>query len=98
MIALFVARRWIITKPVFAPSVAELFIGGHAGDGDLRGILVLTASQMPDSEQYCPICQRVIIASNAAEVESGEHDGYVFVHDDITHEDSDIDALTAGIN
>ena len=47
---------------------------------------------------YCPICGRVIIASNVDEVGSGEHDGYVFVHDDIEHTDSDIDALTAGIN
>jgi hypothetical protein len=53
---------------------------------------------LPDSALYCPICQRVIIALNIEEVRSGEHDGYVFVHDDIPHEDSDIDALAAGIN
>ena len=30
---------------------------------------------------YCPFCQRVVVASNIDEVESGEHDGHVFVHD-----------------
>jgi hypothetical protein len=53
---------------------------------------------MPEHEIYCPICQRVIIASNVEEVRSGEHEGFVFVHDDIEHNDSDIDALSAGIN
>jgi hypothetical protein len=51
-----------------------------------------------DRQKYCPICQRVIIASNAEEVLSGEHEGYVFVHDDIPHEDSDIDALESGLH
>lgn len=47
---------------------------------------------------YCPICQRNITAQNIEEVESGEHDGYIFVHDDVSHDDSDIDALSSGIN
>jgi hypothetical protein len=50
-------------------------------------------SGLKDCEQYCPICARVIVAENAEEVESGEHDGYLFVHDDIVHGDDDIDAL-----
>ena len=33
------------------------------------------------SEEYCPICQRVIVASSIKEFESGEHEGYVFIHD-----------------
>ena len=52
---------------------------------------------MDDSEQYCPICQRVIIAENVAEVESGEDDGYVFIHDDIAHTDDELEALFVGI-
>ena len=50
-----------------------------------------------EGEIYCPICQRVIIASNIEDVESGEHDGYLFVHDDIVHDDDDIDALENGV-
>ena len=47
--------------------------------------------------EYCPVCQRVIIAENKDEVEAGEHDGYIFVHDDIEHSDEDIEALQRGI-
>lgn len=50
------------------------------------------------SEEYCPICQRVIVASSIKEFESGEHEGYVFIHDDVPHSDSDIEALAGGIN
>lgn len=50
------------------------------------------------SEIYCPICQRTLTATNKEEVESGEHDGFIFVHDDIDHKESDIDALINGIN
>lgn len=46
---------------------------------------------------YCPICSRNIVADNVEEVESGEHDGFMFVHDDIIHEESDIDALINGV-
>ena len=53
---------------------------------------------MIDSEMYCPICGRTIVASNIEEVESGEHDGFLFVHDDIDHSDSDMQALEARIN
>lgn len=50
------------------------------------------------SSIYCPICQRVIVASNIKEVESGEHDGYLFVHDEGVHSDDDIKAVNHGIN
>ena len=50
-----------------------------------------------DSEKYCPICGRTIVAVNIEDVESGEHDGYLFVHDDIVHDDDDIDALENGV-
>ena len=49
-----------------------------------------------EGEIYCPICG-VIVAENIEEVESGEHDGYLFVHDDIVHDDDDIDALENGV-
>lgn len=47
--------------------------------------------------EYCPVCQRVIIAENKAEVEAGEHEGYIFVHDDTEHSDEEIEALQRGI-
>jgi hypothetical protein len=47
---------------------------------------------------YCPICQRVIVPSNLEEVEDGKHDGYIYVHDDVVHEDDDLEALSKGIN
>ena len=53
---------------------------------------------MKDHEQYCPICGRVITADNKDRVDDGLDDGYLFIHDDIVHEDSDIEALSSGIN
>ena len=50
-----------------------------------------------DSSIYCPVCGRTIIASNLEEVNSGEHDGYLFVHDDIAHTDDDLKALERGV-
>ena len=47
---------------------------------------------------YCPICQRDIEADNVAKVESGEHDGFIFVHDDLSHDEGDIVALEHGVN
>jgi len=49
------------------------------------------------TEQYCPICGRIIIADNISEVESSEHAGYLFVHDDIVHTESDMYALWRGL-
>ena len=53
----------------------------------------------PDTEtqKYCPVCERHIKASNINEVNSGEHDGYLFVHDDIPHSDDELAALSAEI-
>lgn len=47
--------------------------------------------------KYCPICQKVLIPINIDEVANGEDDGFIYVHDDIDHEESDIDALMNGI-
>jgi hypothetical protein len=37
--------------------------------------------------EYCPFCQRVIYPSNVDEFMNGEHDGFIFVHDDVPHDD-----------
>lgn len=47
---------------------------------------------------YCPICGRTLLATNVEDVRTGKHDGFIYVHDDIDHKDSDIDALNHGIN
>ena len=47
---------------------------------------------------YCPICARYIFAENDKEVSSGEHESYIFVHDDIEHNETDIEALNNNIN
>ena len=52
---------------------------------------------MKEGHIYCPICQRVIVAVNVEDVENGDDDGYLFVHDDIVHTDSDLEALHAGV-
>ncbi len=52
---------------------------------------------MRESVMYCPVCGRDITAINAQEVKSGEHDIYIFIHDDICHSDSDIEALEKGV-
>ena len=49
------------------------------------------------TEQYCPICGRIIIADNISEVESGEHTGYLFIHDDVVHTEEDMEALWRGL-
>ena len=47
---------------------------------------------------YCPVCEKSLVAINADEVEIGASDGYIFVHDEIPHDDTDLDALDSGIN
>ena len=51
-----------------------------------------------EEEIYCPICGRIIQAANKNDVDNGIADCYVFVHDDIIHEDNDIEALSNSIN
>jgi len=46
---------------------------------------------------YCPICGRDIEPENAEEVELGENGGYIYVHDDIPHEEDDLKSLFTGI-
>ena len=43
---------------------------------------------MQDSYIYCPVCGRYIAPTN-----SEDQNGFVYVHDDIEHDDSDIEAL-----
>jgi len=43
-----------------------------------------------DNEIYCPICQKILTAIN--EYYDDEY-GWIFQHDDISHDDSDILAL-----
>lgn len=46
---------------------------------------------------YCPVCGIDIKASNIDEVESGSHKGYIFIHDKMIHSESDMDALSNGV-
>jgi len=47
---------------------------------------------------YCPICESNLVATNFQEVEEGEHDGYIYVHDANTvHTDEDLEALENGV-
>ena len=52
---------------------------------------------MSEHAQYCPVCGRWIEPENADEALNGEHDGFIFVHDDINHSEDDLDALFVGI-
>lgn len=47
---------------------------------------------------YCPICGRDIEPENEEEVLSGEESGFIYVHDDKPHDETDLDALDSGIN
>lgn len=49
-------------------------------------------------ELYCPICQRDIMPSNIQDVRDGIHDGFIYVHDDIAHDDEDVEAINKGIH
>ncbi len=40
---------------------------------------------------YCPYCARDILPSNIAEVENGEDDSYIYVHDEGVVHDPDYD-------
>jgi len=40
---------------------------------------------MSEIGKYCPYCKRHIQPCNIEEVESGEHDGYIYIHDDVWH-------------
>jgi len=46
---------------------------------------------------YCPVCGRYIDPSNVEEVRDGEHDGFLFVHDDVIHTEDDLEALRRGL-
>ncbi len=48
--------------------------------------------------KYCPICGRHIMPDNVDEVRAGEHDGFIYVHDDIDHSDSDLEAMERGVH
>ena len=48
---------------------------------------------MKEGYVYCPVCGKMLEAVNIEDVENGDDDGYLFVHDDIVHTDSDLDAL-----
>ena len=50
-------------------------------------------SKVTEADEYCPVCQKTIHPSNMKEVYSGEHDGFIYVHDEIPHTDSDMQAL-----
>ena len=52
---------------------------------------------MKDGYVYCPVCGKTLEAVNIEDVENGDDDGYLFVHDDIAHTDSDFDALNTGL-
>lgn len=46
---------------------------------------------------YCPICQKHLTPVNESEVAAGFEDSHIYVHDDVVHEASDIQALEFGI-
>lgn len=46
---------------------------------------------------YCPICERLIEPENMSEVAGGVHEGFIYVHINKPHSDSDIEALENGI-
>lgn len=81
---------------------------GHLWDGDrcLRcGDKDWLASEMCDNrtkkikdyERYCSVCGHMITASNIKEFDAGEHEGYIYVHDDIPHSDDDAEAFFGGV-
>lgn len=55
------------------------------------------ASSVPNADKYCPVCSRTIRPSNLQEVADGDHDGFIYVHDDIPHDDDDLSALNRGM-
>lgn len=53
---------------------------------------------MDESQLYCPVCGRTLIAEGPEEHGLSDDDGLVFVHDDVPHDESDMQALFNGIN
>lgn len=58
---------------------------------------VINSTVKTGSVVYCPICSRSITAENVTEVNSGEQDSYIFVHDDVVHDADDIQAIGSGV-
>ena len=52
---------------------------------------------MKEGYVYCPVCGKMLEAVNIEDVENGDDDGYLFVHDDIVHDDTDLEALHVGL-
>jgi len=49
------------------------------------------------AEEYCPVCERIVVAVNVDRLDAGLDDVPIFVHDDIPHNITDIMALSWGI-
>ena len=46
--------------------------------------------------EYCPICGRTIVPIREFDMRDFDY-AYIFVHDDIVHTDSDLDAFDNGV-
>ena len=46
--------------------------------------------RISESEIWCEDCKRMITADNISLVEAGEMDKYMFIHDDVPHQDPNI--------
>lgn len=46
---------------------------------------------------YCPVCGCDIKASMEDGDSESEYDGYIFVHKDVVHSESDLEALIVGV-
>lgn len=67
------------------------------GDKDWMASESCLSRNLEKYQRYCPICGRVLLASNITEVAGGHHDRYIFTHDDVPHRDDEISALTTGV-
>ncbi len=50
------------------------------------------------SIEYCPVCKHEITAANLAEVHNGLHPEYIFIHDEISHTEEEMKALSPAVH
>ena len=63
-----------------------------------KGWIFTMANRVTEYAIYCPVCGKTIEPDNVREVESGEDDSFIYIHDNITHYDSDLIALENGLH
>ena len=67
-------------------------------DRDIEVLANLIDDDFAPGVIYCPVCGKILEATNFAEVMYKEHENFIYVHDNVPHSDNDLKALEKGVN